>query len=105
MEPESCECHPIPSKAPLSLYFYTSTPDTNRSEPRRGDARLGEELVDMLADDLLDLLAVVLDIDDALLALKEPDKLAREDVALEIERGLVRERLGDGSVELRDKGV
>lgn len=55
----------------------------------------------MLLDDALDGLGVVVAVNDALLALEEAVELFREDVALEVERGLGLERVRDGRVELR----
>jgi len=55
----------------------------------------------VLLDDALDGLGVVVAVNDALLALEEAVELFREDVALEVERGLGLERVRDGRVELR----
>lgn len=63
-----------------------------------------KQLVDVLANDLLDLLAVVLDVDDPARQVEQALELDGEGVALKVKVGLVLERFRDGIRELGRRG-
>jgi threonine synthase len=63
-----------------------------------------KQLVDVLANDLLDLLAVVLDVNDPARQVEQALELDGEGVALKIKVGLVLERFRDGVRELGRRG-
>lgn len=63
-----------------------------------------KQLVDVLANDLLDLLAVVLDVNDPARQVEQALELDGEGVALKVKVGLVLERFRDGVRELGRRG-
>lgn len=66
--------------------------------------RMRKQLVDVVANDLLDLLAVVLDVNDPARQVEQALELDGEGVALKVKVGLVLERFRDGVRELGRRG-